>query len=243
MHYYIDGYNLLFHLQNSGDLQSRREAIIRDLGKKITFLNLKASIVFDAPFQLGEGTRGYFNDLEILFTAEGETADEYIIEEIKNSHQPQLETVVTSDKELAHRVLIRYARAESVEEFYHWLNRSYKNKLRRSKQTRSGTEHPFAPPPAATIPKTSPHLKDPKDSSAEAVVDYYQQVFDERWKEILKEEEERKRISAATDLERRKRAPRKPKSKKDPFKKMEKAEEKAETEMERWLKIFERNTE
>ena len=56
------------------------------------------------PFKLASRTRSHYDELEILFTAEGETADEYIIDEIKNHPHPQQETVVTSDKKLAWHV-------------------------------------------------------------------------------------------------------------------------------------------
>ena len=59
------------------ELQKQREAVISDLSKKISLLKLDASIVFDAAFQIGGASRTHYNDLEILFTAEGETADEY----------------------------------------------------------------------------------------------------------------------------------------------------------------------
>ena len=41
MHYFIDGYNLLFRLcMDSEDLQSQREAIIHDLNKKISLIKM-----------------------------------------------------------------------------------------------------------------------------------------------------------------------------------------------------------
>src|SRR5947208_15902015 len=129
MHYYIDGYNLLFRLVPAVDnLRKERESIILDLNKKVLLLNLDISIVFDSTFQEGERTRSHYQGLEILFTAEGETADEYIIDEIKHTPKPHLETVVTSDKKLASIIRRNSGHTESIEEFLLWLNKAYQNR-------------------------------------------------------------------------------------------------------------------
>lgn len=236
MHYFIDGYNLLFRLLHDGeDLQSQREAIIHNLNQKISLLKLEVSIVFDAAFQIGERTRSHYDALEILFTAEGETADEYIIDEIKNNPHPQQETVVTSDKKLAWRIRNRSAHTQSVEEFVLWLNRAYKNKIR---QLKKGKQKPATPVPPRP-PPASRSLTPPKDAPLEAYTEYYSQLFESEWQEILKKEEARKQAPPASP---QKRPPRKPKPRNDPFATPQTPEEKAATEMERWLKLFEKRS-
>jgi predicted RNA-binding protein with PIN domain len=236
MHYFIDGYNLLFRLlHDSEDLQSQREAIIYDLNKKVSLVKIDVSIVFDSTSQIGGRTRTHYDQLEILFTAEGETADEYIMDEIKNHAHPQQETVVTSDKKLAWRVRNRSAHTETVEEFILWLNRAYKNKLRQLKRDKHKV---IIPPPAS--PKSAPRsLVPPKDAPLEAYADYYAQMFESKWQEILIKEEEQKQAPAASSSTK-KRSPRKPKKPKDPFEAPQTPEERTATETERWLKIFEK---
>ncbi len=142
MHYFIDGYNLLFRFPYDEDnLQNQRNAIIQDLNQKISMVKINVSIVFDAGFYTGDRTKMHYNYVEILFTAKGETADEYILDEIKNHSHPQQQIVITSDKTLAKLVRSYSARTESVEEFMLWLNQAYKNKMRRLKKT---TQIPFA---------------------------------------------------------------------------------------------------
>jgi predicted RNA-binding protein with PIN domain len=237
MHYFIDGYNLLFRLlHGSEDLQSQREAIIHDLNKKISLVKLDVSIVFDSAFQTGDRTRTHYNEIEILFTAEGETADEYIMDEIKNHPRPQQETVVTSDKKLAWRVRNRSAHTESVEEFMLWLNRAYKNKIRPLKKEK------HKPAPSPSHPKPTPRSLIPsQDAPLEAYIDYYAQVFESEWREILAKEEMDKQTCSS--LPSPKRPPRRPKQRRDPFEMPQTPEEKATTEMERWLKIFEKRSE
>ena len=69
MHYFIDGYNLLFRTTYaSEDLAFQRQQIILDLNKKIQVLNLDVTIVFDSQYHPGESERFHYNQLEIEFT-------------------------------------------------------------------------------------------------------------------------------------------------------------------------------
>lgn len=223
MHYFIDGYNLVFRLlSHQENLQSIRESIIQDLNKKAALLKLNFTIVFDATSQIGERTRSHYNHLEIIYTAEGETADDYILEEIKNSRTPEQETVVTSDKKLAWFVRNQSAHTESVEEFMLWLNRSYKKKLSGPKK-KSLPSRPLHPVVVADIP--------PSDISTEKLNDYYAQIFETEWEEILKKEKNTKKLPKKTS--------RKPRRKKNPFDPPKLPEPDVATEMERWLKLFE----
>lgn len=229
MHYFIDGYNLLFrHIPHSqDDLQNQRQSIILDLNTKISLLKLDVSIVFDANSQMGERSRSHYNALEIIFTAEGETADEYILNEIKNTPYPEQETVVTSDKALAWRVRNRLAHTESVEGFILWLNRSYKNKKRQTKKEQGD------PLPRSTLPSqstSSPLVK--KNIPLEGSADYYAQIFESEWKKILEEEQAQKQ-----EIPSRKISARKSRGI-HPTPTLE--EEDGTTDMERWLKIFEK---
>lgn len=237
MHYFIDGYNMLFRLlHGSDDLQSQRQAFIYDLNKKISLINLDVSIVFDSTFQIGGRSRTHYDALEILYSAEGETADEYILDELKNSLHPQQETVVTSDKRLAWKARNRSAHTESVEEFILWLNRAYKNKLRQLKKGKQAPLSAASPPSPLPITRS---LIPAKDASLEAYHDYYTQIFESEWQEIQKKEEMRKQMASPHFLSPPKR-PRKPKLRPDPFQPPQAPESQEVTEIERWLKAFEK---
>jgi predicted RNA-binding protein with PIN domain len=250
MHYFIDGYNMLFRLlHDSDDLQSKRESIIYDLNKKISLVKLNVSVVFDATSQIGGRSRSHYDQIEILFSAEGETADEYILDEIKNTLHPQQETVITSDKKLAWLVRNRSAHTESVEEFMLWLNRAYKNKLRQrknGKQSSLPTLTPLTPASSSTPPPASPSMTHSliptKNAPLEAYSDYYRQVFEAEWQDILKEEDKHKQTFYSPPSSPPKCPPRQPKPRRprDPFQSPQTAEEQANTEMERWLKTFEK---
>jgi predicted RNA-binding protein with PIN domain len=132
MHYIIDGYNLFFYLfgTSSQDFKSQRQSLIQSMNAKIEFLSLDVSLVFDSYLAPGDGSRSHYHHLEILFTPEGITADDYIIQHLKNSRDPSKELLVTNDKELARRAKHLSAGTQSIDHFLNWLDRRYSNKKR-----------------------------------------------------------------------------------------------------------------
>ncbi len=233
---------MLFRFMNSSDsdLQSQREQIISDLNKMIAFVKIDVSIVFDSTFQLGGRSRSHFKDLEILFSAGGETADEYIIDELLHCKKPQQETIVTSDKKLAWFARRSHAHTESVEDFYAWLQKAYKNKLKKSKspsnQTIFSQKSKIVPTPKAALglPPTTQIILTP-DSKVEESLKYYEQVFEGRYQELLKTEVNKKRKKVKKEKNT------------NLFQEVGKKHTephstenlKALTQMERWLKAFE----
>lgn len=232
MHYLIDGYNMLFRLMHAhSDLQTKREQIIYDLNKKVSILNWDVSVVFDATFQMGPGSRSHYNCLEILFTAEGETADEFILNELKTCTNPRLETVVTSDKTLAWHARCRHAHTESIEEFVARLNKLYKNKLKKRKQEKVTITEPL------NLPKLI-HPKNKTDVSLETKPNWsleeYEQIFEAEFQRFIEEE----KTKAQNKEQINQKKPRHPKRKKDPFVEHQQGNTEA-NQMENWLKIFE----
>lgn len=131
MHYFIDGYNLLFRSIKAGseDLQLQRQAIIDDLSKKLNVLNIDATIVFDSYYQKGLREKNHKQNFEILFTDEGETADECILDELRIRPNPRIETVVTSDKDLAWKARLKGAHTLTIDEFLRFLNQKWRKKM------------------------------------------------------------------------------------------------------------------
>lgn len=235
MHYFIDGYNLLFRLRpDIAELQDEREKIIHDLNDKAGLLQLDFSVVFDAPTQSGYGSRTHFNHIEILYTQEGETADEFILDKIRNSKNPTLETIITSDKNLASRARRKSAHAETVENFTVWLERAYKNKRKKVIKEKK------KPSPTSVNKKEekskeqihSPPTPKPK-MVLEECVDYYEQIFESRFQALCEDKPNRKKDS-----------PKKKKLKKRSLFEESKSNKYDEhSEMERWQKLFEEKLE
>jgi predicted RNA-binding protein with PIN domain len=178
MHYFIDGYNLMFRRLRLGtDLQTQRSYIIKELDESASILQLDITIVFDAHYQCGIGSRSHYNSLEICFTEEGETADEYILKALKKTAKPQHEIVITSDKKLASFARRHLAKAESVEKFMMWLTKRRQNKKRFSTKDLPST--------FLSSRESSPPSPNPK---YESDMDRWLRVFEERYQRLNEEE-------------------------------------------------------
>lgn len=226
MHYFIDGYNLMFRVSRAGgDLQKQRQDIIQDLEIKINALNLNVTLVFDAQYQNTESSRSHILGVEILFTNVGETADEYILHALKEETKPHLQTVVTSDKKLAWLARRSYAKTETVEEFISLLNRRYKNKLQPKKPSKKLI-------PSIVSKKIEPNSPVAK-SSPEACYDFYLNQFQKSFASLT---EEKLAKREAKKLESGRTSPGKKKNKTPPT-----CIENEQSMMQRWLTAFNRD--
>ncbi len=179
MLYYIDGYNLIFRILTAGDtLKHRRDALIKELSDKTELLKLNTILVFDSQHVSTEATRNHYKNLEIHYTNEGETADDYIICQLKMASERKGITVVTSDLRLAWRVRRENALTLTSEEYLTSISRRYKNKIEQIRQ-----ELEAAPPEKTQLPKLLPErhrktkLKNEFKPNQEANVEYYLEKF------------------------------------------------------------------
>jgi predicted RNA-binding protein with PIN domain len=99
-------------------LQNQRENVIALLNEQSHALKLNLTLVFDGSQpKPAEAKRGHFDALEIVYTPEDQSADDYILKELENALNPNQEVVVTSDRELARRSILLGARTQSIEAF------------------------------------------------------------------------------------------------------------------------------
>lgn len=184
MHYYIDGYNLLFRITRAGDdLQKQRQKIIDELASKINFIGLDATLVFDAHYYAGDSVRKHMHRMEIVFTAEGQTADEYILQRLKEAAHPARETVATSDNKLAWLSRRRLAHTQSIEEFVVWLNKRYRNKVRAASSRKTRQLSPLIPAKPAAAGHQAPARGAPISTPASHATpaecfDMYLEIFE-----------------------------------------------------------------
>jgi predicted RNA-binding protein with PIN domain len=227
MHYIVDGYNLLFRiLTPSLDLELRRKTIIENLNKKIQLVGIDVTIVFDSNYRIDESLKSHYKHLEIQFTSRGITADDWIIDKVRCLKTPESEIVVTSDKKLAWTVRYYSAKTESVEEFITNLNKRYKNKLAGIKENTETTSKTSLKTPLIQLKplkKKTPTICKMAPSES---FDYYLKQFEENFNKIAKPE----------------KPPAVEKQKKHEFPKKKKDPDEHLSDMERWLKAFERNT-
>ncbi len=256
MHYYIDGYNLLFYLVGSrvGDLRAQREWIIQNLNTKIESLALDfdLSLVFDSPLNPGEGSRSHYGHLEILYTPEGVSADDYIIQLLKESRDPTKKIIVTNDRELAMRARHQHASAQGIDHFMNWLHRRYKNqkkakplekeKIHKETPNLIKPKSPESPIIAKSKPVKQPQIKllplpmPPKEdpTNVPGSFDFYLSHFQAADEKAFGVKEKSQSQKKEMKL---KKPPKKPTN---PFNEPATENDPTFSEMERWLQIFEK---
>lgn len=166
MHYLIDGYNLMFRVEQAEeDLQVQRERLIRRLDEKFIKSHIKGIIIFDAHLQQGEGAIEYAKNLDIYYTAYSQTADEAILE-LLNGLKASGWIIVTSDKGLAQKVRRTGFTTETVEQFLSSLKKKGSKKAPR----REIYSAPIIPPkPKTKLPTLQTH--------PDECFDYYLEMF------------------------------------------------------------------
>lgn len=134
MHYFIDGYNFLFRIsQKKTSLEKQRDLTLHALNEEIEKLRLNVTIVFDSSEKLRDAaSRGHLDALEVIYTTKQQTADDYIYKAIEDALQPQTETVVTSDRELAGKCKQLGAKILSIEQFITFIAKKKLQKKRLS---------------------------------------------------------------------------------------------------------------
>lgn len=182
MHYFIDGYNYLFRLGfGDKDFSQSRQHFIEELNLKVQSSNIEVTLVFDAQYQAHDMTRSHYQNLEILYSSYGETADDLILNEVKAERNIRQVVVVTSDKKLAWFARRCAAKTESIEEFNTWLNRRYKNRIRDKKKK------PVQKEPVQLVkliqdvkPEKKKSVKPVSGATLEQCEDYYLDQFEKR---------------------------------------------------------------
>jgi predicted RNA-binding protein with PIN domain len=127
MHYWIDGYNLLFSLpkgtHQKESFEARRKALISEINRQAEELALKITLVFDGTSDSPEYL-SHYKSLELLYTRQ--SADEAILERVRMSKFPQEICVVTSDKELFSKAKELGALTLSLKNFLSLLSKKHK---------------------------------------------------------------------------------------------------------------------
>ena len=122
MIYYIDGYNLLFKKTYlKADLSYTRQRCIQDFHLLIKDFNFSIILVFDAYQRAGELSRITYKNIEIVYTAERQKADDFIIETFKRAKNPAQMAVVTDDRVLLKSVKSLKGNGLSLNDFFSLL--------------------------------------------------------------------------------------------------------------------------
>ena len=131
MHYFIDGYNLLFRLpqRKERSLEKQRESLIEVLDTELAHIKGHVSVIFDSSEQIRDFAQcAKKNNLEVIYAPKGKTADEYIIELVEQRKNPKILIVVTSDGGLARQCKHLGSQTKTIEDFLEFVANKSKGK-------------------------------------------------------------------------------------------------------------------
>lgn len=138
MHYYVDGYNLLFvAVEKKQSLKTARAQLVLYLQKRFAALHLQGTLVFDGAHRRDEESGlSYPSPLVVAYSPKGQTADEYILEHIEQSRRKSQVTVVTNDRNLKMHAQSLGAQALSNSAFIQRLkNRKKRGEMKEPRET------------------------------------------------------------------------------------------------------------
>lgn len=191
MHYLIDGYNLLFRIlraQGSEDLKYERERLVTKLGNKLKVTRIDAALIFDSYHQIGPRERFFQAGLDVHYTDQKQTADDYILEWLRIVKRPQDYTVVTSDRSLARLAAGKGARIQTAEAFKSMLERIYTKK-----------QH------APMLEKPLPSVVNLSPTHIETLEERYERIFEEKLKKESSVKEIKKEKLTTTKTSKKKK--------------------------------------
>jgi predicted RNA-binding protein with PIN domain len=134
-YFFIDGYNLLFYWsEESQSLQLRRNQLVAWIQQVFHQIDLKGTIVFDGAHRREEEYGlSYPNPMEVAYTPKGQSADQYIVEQVELPKNKEALVVVTNDGMLRKHVSALGVKTMSNQTFLEWVmkkRRQKKNKKR-----------------------------------------------------------------------------------------------------------------
>ena len=102
MLYLIDGYNLFFRSPPGPTFEQKREALIEKLIQISKDYSIQITVVFDGKIEdLPAPIPHWHKGISLVYTANGQSADDYILEEVHLARTPATITVVSSDEKLS----------------------------------------------------------------------------------------------------------------------------------------------
>ena len=119
MKYLIDGYNLLFGIdEHFEELETAREDVIALLSGLLSQGRMRAVCIFDSSHEHSHPFPSRlvnFPNLEVIYSPLGVSADDYIIEYLETNKGPT--TLITNDRDLQRRAKQLKVSAQNVHPF------------------------------------------------------------------------------------------------------------------------------
>jgi predicted RNA-binding protein with PIN domain len=115
----IDGYNLMYRMELTGSLEQKREKMLDELAQFLSVNPNEMLVVFD-------GTKNPSNHrgkdvrhgIKIFYSAQGETADDYIMEMVeKRTGKAKMHLIVSSDRKITDFAREHFMKVMTSDEF------------------------------------------------------------------------------------------------------------------------------
>lgn len=119
----IDGYNLMYRMEVTGTLEQKREKMLEALAEFLTVNPSDMIVVFDGKnnpsTQRGKEVK---HGIKIFYSAQGETADDYIMEMIeKRTGKAKLHLIVSSDREITNFATKHFMKIMTSDQFMEYF--------------------------------------------------------------------------------------------------------------------------
>jgi len=156
MHFLIDGHNLIGKMPDLSlaDPQDEVELILRLKGWVAAAPNRRVTIFFDGGGLGGYSHRMSSKDIRVVFAAQGQEADDLLMEAVDKLRNPRSYTVVTSDRRIIDAAVVARIKVLRSEEFIAREGFDYKERAAR-KKTAVSPETPAASPEKELDPRLS----------------------------------------------------------------------------------------
>ena len=134
MEYCIDGYNFLFRVtKDYKTLLTKKNQILARLETWAEVFHLSITLIFDGKHKApADAIRGHLRKIEIIYTHENQSADDYIVQHIQHHTKPPRVTVVSSDREVLGKSKQFGASTQTIEQFLSFLLKKEKKRKTRS---------------------------------------------------------------------------------------------------------------
>ncbi|MGR3912693.1 MAG: NYN domain-containing protein [Candidatus Rhabdochlamydia sp.] len=144
MHYWIDGYNFFFRVnQGEGKVKGQEEMLLETLHEAQLLLGMEMTVVLDGKERNpAEPLLRNVASLRIVYTPFHQTADRYIIDMLECRIKRVQTTVVSSDKALLKLASENGARVQTIEAFIQMILRKQGKKHRLAQEKKA----PSSPP-------------------------------------------------------------------------------------------------
>jgi predicted RNA-binding protein with PIN domain len=119
---YIDGYNVLFKMgEQKGALAEKRQALLIFINHFAASFkkNKNIIVVFDGRQEKGLGfSRVYFNQIEVIYTQDSETADQFFLDKVSREKDFGNLLIVTDDEKLKRQLREKKAKVLGIDSFF-----------------------------------------------------------------------------------------------------------------------------